>query len=164
RWRNCSPACRVRACTRCVSTRSSVGPATPGTAEPALCVDSTAVMADDALPLIPPARPVFGADDRARVTAAVDKALATGALTLGPCTREFEQLVADRLGLPHAVAVSSGTAALEIVLRSLDVRDRAVIVPANTFYATAGAVAHAGGRVHFADVDPRTFALSRDTV
>lgn len=121
-------------------------------------------MADDALPLIPPARPVFGADDRARVTVAVDRALATGALTLGPCTREFEQLVADRLGMAHAVAVSSGTAALEIVLRSLDVRDRAVIVPANTFYATAGAVAHAGGRVRFADVDPRTFALSRATV
>jgi len=121
-------------------------------------------VAADELPLIPPARPVFAADDRARVAAAIDNALSTGALTLGPCTREFEALVADRLAVPHAVAVSSGTAALEIVLRSLDVRDRTVIVPANTFYATAGAVAHAGGRVQFADVDPRTFALSRDTV
>jgi perosamine synthetase len=107
---------------------------------------------------------VFGADDRARVAAAIDRALSTGALTLGPCTREFEKLVADSLQVPHAVAVNSGTAALEIVLRSLDVRDRTVIVPANTFYATAGAVAHAGGRVRFADVDPGTFALSRDTV
>lgn len=117
----------------------------------------------DAQP-IPPARPVFDADDRARIVALVDTALQTGSLTLGPCGRQLEELVAARVGVPHAVAVSSGTAALEIVLRSLDVHRRAVIVPANTFYATAGAVMHAGGRPVFADVASDTLALSRSTV
>ncbi|MBV9253517.1 MAG: DegT/DnrJ/EryC1/StrS aminotransferase family protein [Actinobacteria bacterium] len=118
----------------------------------------------DALPPIPPARPVFNADDRARIGALIDTALSSGALTLGPCGRQFEELVASSVGVPHAVAVSSGTAALEIVLRSLDVQGRDVIVPANTFYATAGAVVHAGGRPVFADVAADTLALSRATV
>jgi perosamine synthetase len=118
----------------------------------------------DAPPPIPPARPCFDPDDRARILALVDAALQTGSLTLGPCGRQFEELVAARLGVPHAVAVGSGTAALEIVLRSLDVQGRGVIVPANTFYATAGAVVHAGGRPVFADVAADTLALSRATV
>ncbi|MFF1798107.1 DegT/DnrJ/EryC1/StrS family aminotransferase, partial [Kitasatospora sp. NPDC058263] len=62
------------------------------------------------------------------------------------------------------MAVASGTAALEIVLRTVDVRDRDVVVPAVTFYATAAAVVHAGGRPVLADVDPATFALSPETL
>ncbi len=64
----------------------------------------------------------------------------------------------------NAVAVSSGTAALEISLRVLGVAGRDVIVPANTFYATAAAVLRAGARPVFADIDPATFALSPRTV
>lgn len=93
-------------------------------------------------------------------------------------------------GPAHAIAVSSGTAALEIALRALPapgaarqpgaglppgaarpagpaaggVAGRDVIVPANTFYATAAAVLRAGARPVFADIDPATFALSPATV
>jgi len=62
------------------------------------------------------------------------------------------------------VAVSSGTAALEIILRSIGVQGRDVIVPANTFFATAEAALRAGPRPVFADIDPATFALSPQTV
>ncbi|MED7953814.1 DegT/DnrJ/EryC1/StrS family aminotransferase [Streptomyces sp. BE303] len=108
---------------------------------------------------VPAARIVFDENDRAAVADAVDDMLATGALTLGPWTERFEQSFAAEHGAPHAVAVASGTAALEVVLRTVDVRDRDVVVPAVTFYATAGAVLHAGGRPVFADVDPATLAL-----
>jgi dTDP-4-amino-4,6-dideoxygalactose transaminase len=64
----------------------------------------------------------------------------------------------------RAIAVSSGTAALEIVLRSIAVAGRDVIVPANTFYATAAAVIGAGARPVFADIDKDTFALSPRTL
>jgi perosamine synthetase len=64
----------------------------------------------------------------------------------------------------HAVAVASGTSALEIILRSIGVTGRDVIVPANTFFATAEAALRAGGRPVFADVDAATFALSPQTV
>jgi perosamine synthetase len=126
---------------------------------------------------VPAARVVFPASDRAEIAAAVTEMLASGALTLGPYTRRFEMAFAAAhtgheavpvpparaLDTPHAVAVSSGTAALTIALRAAGVDGREVIVPANTFYATAAAVLQAGGRPVFADVDAATFALSPAT-
>ena len=61
-------------------------------------------------------------------------------------------------------AVSSGTSALEIILRSIGVEGRDVLVPANTFFATAAAAAHAGARVRFVDCDPQTMSFDLDDV
>ncbi|WP_431683647.1 DegT/DnrJ/EryC1/StrS family aminotransferase [Kitasatospora sp. KL5] len=113
---------------------------------------------------VPAARIVFDEADRAAVAAAAEEILATGALTLGPWTERFEQAFAAEHAAAHAVAVSSGTAALEILLRTVGVRGRDVVVPAVTFYATAGAVLHAGGTPVLADVDPATFALGPATL
>jgi len=114
------------------------------------------------------ARVVFPAEDRAEIAAAADEILASGMLTLGPYTRQFETAFSaahsNPGGEPHAVAVSSGTAALEIALRCAGVAGRDVIVPANTFYATAAAALAAGGQPVFADIDPATFALSPQTL
>jgi dTDP-4-amino-4,6-dideoxygalactose transaminase len=114
---------------------------------------------------------VFPASDRAEIAAAVTEMLTSGALTLGPYTRGFEAaFAAAHTGPrppspdgPHAVAVASGTAALTIALLALGVRGREVVVPANTFYATAAAVLQAGARPVFADVEAGTFALSAAT-
>jgi dTDP-4-amino-4,6-dideoxygalactose transaminase len=106
---------------------------------------------------------VFSDDDRAEILGYVDEALRTGALTLGPRTAELESAFAQRHGCAHAVAVSSGTSALEIALRILGVEGREVIVPANTFFATAAAVIHAGGVPVFADVAADTMCLSAAT-
>jgi perosamine synthetase len=113
---------------------------------------------------VPAARMVFSDDDRAAILSMIDEVLQTGSLTLGPFTRELEEAFRTRHGAPHAVAVSSGTSALEIILRSLGVEGREVVVPANTFFATAAAVLHAGGTPRFADVAPDTLALSAETV
>jgi perosamine synthetase len=113
---------------------------------------------------VPAARLVFSDEDRAAVLAMIDETLRTGSLTLGPYTRELEDAFRARHEAPHAVAVSSGTSALEIILRALGVEGREVIVPANTFFATAAAVLHAGGTPRFADVAPDTMALSARTV
>jgi len=123
-------------------------------------------------PFVPPARPTFPPEDRATVAKLVEEALAGGSLTLGPHTERLEAAFAARHQVPHAVAVSSGTAALEIALRALGAPDgsprgldgRTVVVPANTFFATAAAVIHAGGVPRLADVDPGTFTLSPATV
>ena len=114
---------------------------------------------------------MFPASDQAEIAAAVTGILASGALTLGPHTHEFEAaFAAAHTGPrgpspdgPHAVAVASGTAALTIALLALGVRGREVVVPANTFYATAAAVLQAGARPVFADVDAGTFALNAAT-
>src|SRR5260370_19278633 len=110
------------------------------------------------------ARVVFAESDRAEIAAAVTDILTTGVLTLGPYTEEFERAFASAHQADQAVATSSGTAALEILLRALRVAGADVIVPANTFYATAAAVINAGARPVFADVDAATFALSPQTV
>jgi dTDP-4-amino-4,6-dideoxygalactose transaminase len=108
---------------------------------------------------VPPARVSFPAEDRAEILARIDEALTSGQLTLGPIGRELEAAFAKRHTTQYAVAVGSGTSALEIILRSLDVEGREVIVPANTFFATAAAVVHAGARVVFVDCDPDTMAF-----
>jgi perosamine synthetase len=107
---------------------------------------------------------VFTELDRAEISAAITEILTSGVLTLGPYTQQFERDFAAAHQAHRAVATSSGTCALEIVLRALPVAGRAVIVPACTFYATAAAVISAGGRPVFADIDAGTFALSPRTL
>src|SRR5438105_4312264 len=89
---------------------------------------------------VPAARIVFPENDRQEVARAVSDMLGTGALTLGPHTKRFEDAFAARHQVRHALAVTSGTAALEIALRTVGVEDKDVIVPTNTFFATAMAV------------------------
>lgn len=72
-------------------------------------------------------------------------------LTMGKFCKEFEEKFANYVGSRYAVSVNSGTAALEIILRSLGVKGSDVIVTTNTFAATVFAILHAGGRPIFAD-------------
>jgi dTDP-4-amino-4,6-dideoxygalactose transaminase len=113
---------------------------------------------------VPAARIVFSKDDRKAVLALIDASLRSGTLTLGPTGGRFEEAFAARHQVAHAVAVSSGTSALEIIFRAIGVEGREVVVPTNTFYATAAAVVAAGGRPRLADVSAATLALSPATV
>lgn len=89
----------------------------------------------------------------------MDECLSSGMLTLGRYGREFEQRFATRVGTAYAVAVNSGTSSLEIPLRIFGVTGKVVLVPTNTFFATAAAVVHAGGTPRFVDADPDTFSV-----
>lgn len=100
------------------------------------------------------ARPDVGAEELASVGAV----LADGHLTMGPRVEAFEELVAAVCAVPHAVAVSSGTAAIHLALLALGIGSGdEVVVPAYTFPATANPVELAGARAVLVDVDPRTF-------
>lgn len=107
---------------------------------------------------IPAARVTVPSDDWDALFARFRQTLETGRLTLGPFTKAFETAFAKEVGSDHAVAVNSGTSALEIIMRSLDLTGKEVLVPTNTFYATAGAAIHAGARVSFVDVDQHLMA------
>ncbi len=82
----------------------------------------------------------------------LEEILNSGFLTMDKKVIEFERLFAEFIGVKYAVAVNSGTSALEIPLRSFDIRNKSVIVPTNTFMATPLSVVHAGGKVTFVDV------------
>jgi perosamine synthetase len=108
---------------------------------------------------VPPAAVYFPAEDRAAILQQIDECLRSGQLTLGRFGKELEERFAASIGAKHAVAVSSGTSAIEIPLRALGVEGREVLVQANTFFATAAAAIHAGARVRFLDCDPATMAI-----
>lgn len=91
---------------------------------------------------------------------AVFKVLASSRLTQGPAVAGFERALCERVGAAHAVAVSSGTSALQIALGALGVGPGdEVIVPSLTFLATANAVLLYGATPVFADIDPSTLML-----
>jgi len=109
---------------------------------------------------VPPIRVDFSEADREWIAERIKEVLITGRLTLGPYGEAFEKRFADFAGAKHAVAVSNGTAAIEIVLRSIGVAGRDVLVPANTFFATAAAVIAAGARPVLMDTDLRTLSTT----
>ena len=92
------------------------------------------------------ALPYFSDPDIEDILGRIKNILVSRQLLMGPSVEEFEQKFAHMVGVKHAIAVNSGTAALEIVLRCLGVRDREVIVPTETFVASANSVILAGGR------------------
>ena len=80
---------------------------------------------------------------------------------LGPHVDMFEREFADRIGVLHAVALASGTAALHLALEAIGVRaGDEVITSTLTFAATANAVTYLGAKPVFVDVDPDTWTMS----
>lgn len=77
--------------------------------------------------------------------------LKSGCLTMGEKVAQFERAFAQFTGTKYAVATNSGTSSLEIVLRAIGIEGTTVIIPSNTFMATATVVVHAGGKVIFTD-------------
>jgi dTDP-4-amino-4,6-dideoxygalactose transaminase len=113
---------------------------------------------------IPAAKIQFLPEDRAWIADRIQEVLTSGQLTLGKYGGEFEARFAALCGTRHAIAVNSGTSAMEIILRSLGVEGKDVIVPTNTFFATAAAVVHAGGNPILVDMDPESFAIRPEDV
>lgn len=108
---------------------------------------------------VPAVKIQFLPEDRVWIAERIQEVLSTGQLTLGKYGAEFEQKFAQFCGTRHAIAVNSGTSSLEIILRALGVEGKDVLVPTNTFFATAAAVVHAGGHPVLVDMDPESFAV-----
>lgn len=102
-------------------------------------------------------RPTFS--DVPAILQELEVVLRSGRLMVGPYLARFEEAFAASVGCREAVGVSSCTAALEIALRYVGVEGAEVVVPANTFIATANAVLYAGGRPVLADVESRSLSL-----
>jgi dTDP-4-amino-4,6-dideoxygalactose transaminase len=100
------------------------------------------------------------APSRAEYLAAFERVLDSGGFIGGPAVAAFEAAFASHCGAPHAIAVRTGTDALVLALRALDVGPGdEVITAANSFFATAEAISHAGATPVLADVDDATLLL-----
>ena len=111
--------------------------------------------------MIPVMRPWLGKEE----ADAAAEAVASGWIAQGPRVRKFEEAFAAAIGTPHAVAVSSCTAALHLALIAAGIgQGDEVVVPSLSFIATANAVRYVGAQPVFADVDLATQNLTPQTV
>jgi dTDP-4-amino-4,6-dideoxygalactose transaminase len=108
----------------------------------------------DGLPFFRPAKPPLE-----RVTARLAPSYERGVLTNGPLVRQFEAEAAERLGVPHVVAVASCTAGLMLVFQALARPGTAAVMPSFTFSATGHAARWAGAVPRFAECDTATCQL-----
>jgi dTDP-4-amino-4,6-dideoxygalactose transaminase len=95
------------------------------------------------------------------LVSAFERVVASGTFVLGPEVADFERRAASYVGVRHAVGVSSGTDALLIALRALDIGpgDEVITTPL-TFVSTAEAVLRVGATLRFVDVDSARLALN----
>ncbi len=95
----------------------------------------------------------------------VGRVARAGAFTMGAELEAFEAEFAAYCGAPHSVGVSSGTEAISLALRALEIGPGdEVIVPTNSFIATAEAVSWVGATVKPVDVDPETHLITAEAV
>jgi dTDP-4-amino-4,6-dideoxygalactose transaminase len=123
------------------------------------------------LPVVPQPRVPFAnlgamtAEIRAEVNAGWGRILDTSAFIGGVAVETFEEAWATYCGTTECVGVGNGTDALQLALMALGIgAGDEVIVPGNTFIATAEAVVLAGATPRFADVSPDTLLLTAETV
>jgi perosamine synthetase len=110
-----------------------------------------------------PPIPVFRPWYDEREASAVGAVIESRWVGQGPVVAEFERRFAERVGARHAVAVSSGTAALHLACLCLDLRPGdEVLVPTLTFAATAHAVRYCGAEPVFVDIEPHTLTVDTD--
>jgi dTDP-4-amino-4,6-dideoxygalactose transaminase len=95
-----------------------------------------------------------------QLEAAVARVLASGQVILGPEVAALENELAHYCGVAHAIGCGSGTDALSLALHALELGSGdEVILPAFTFFATAGSVSRTGARPVFCDIDPVSYNL-----
>lgn len=110
---------------------------------------------------IPLAKPEITDGDRE----AVLEVLRTPNLSMGPKLREFERAICEYTGSKFAVAMSSGTSALQVAVRALGIeRGAEVILPSFTFSALLNVVLEEGLEPKFVDIDPATFNTTPEFV
>ena len=106
--------------------------------------------------MIPIARPRMGEEEKALVWGALE----SGMLAQGPRVHELEERFAEFIGVPHAIATSSGTTALHLALLGYGIGpgDEVITVPF-TFIASANSILYTGARPVFVDIDESSFNM-----
>lgn len=107
--------------------------------------------------MIPVNRPLLSVEDRLAVQAAFDQGWISGD---GPFVAEMEARLADVVGVRHAVAMSSGTTACDLIVEALDIgQSDEIVAPAFTIISTVAQAARRGAILRLIDADPETWCM-----
>jgi len=109
---------------------------------------------------IPNLKVSFTLNERKWITDRIDECLSCGQISQGKYVSELENKFAEYTSIRNAIAVNSGSSAIEVVMRVLEVNGKEVLVPTNTFMATATGVMFPSGKVKLMDTDTKTFSTS----
>ena len=108
---------------------------------------------------IPLLRLEYTEQDIEFIKSGINEILTSGYLTMDQKVRDFEKKFSEFAEVKYAIGVNSGTSALEIILRALNVAGKSVVIPTITFMATPLAAIHAGAKVIFVDVLPEDLSI-----
>lgn len=118
--------------------------------------------------MIPPTRPYFLDRDIEEIIAKVEKVLRSGMLSLtgeAHYYMDFEREFAKLCGAKYAISTNSGASALEVAMRSWGLSERdEVLVPTNTFSASASTVIFTGAKPILTDINPKTLCIDMDNI
>lgn len=103
-------------------------------------------------------------DQEKIILSEIKEVLSTGQLVNGNHVKNFENEIKNMANTKYSLAVNSGGTALELALLALDVKNKEVILPAQTFIASANSIIRAGGKPVFADIDINTNCLDPEDV
>lgn len=110
--------------------------------------------------IIPLLRLNYNDEDISFLQEGIKDILMSGYLTMAGKVRQFENEFAQWVGTKYALGTNSGTSSLEIPLRAINVEDKTVICPSNTYMATPIAAVHAGAKVMFVDSEVDNLQIS----
>jgi len=95
----------------------------------------------------------------------VMKVLDSGWYILKENTKKFEEEFAEYIGVNHAVAVSSGTAAIFLTMKAMELKPKdEVIIPSFSFISTGSSIIYAGGKPVFVDIDEKTYNIDPNLI
>jgi len=110
-------------------------------------------------------QPLIGREEIDAVTEVLKSGILTEKSGMGPRVLDFEKEFARYVDAKHAVALTSGTAALHAALLVAGIKQGdEVVVPSFTFHSTAEVVLLCGAQPVFADIDPETYTVTADTI
>jgi perosamine synthetase len=104
----------------------------------------------------------YSEEDVAWLTKRFEGMLQRGFISMGENVAAFEREFAEFCGVKHAIGMMTGTCSVEMILKSIDVRNATVLLPSHTFVATATAAVTAGARLIFVDCQPENFQMDPD--
>jgi len=111
---------------------------------------------------IPAAKPVISEDSLRALLPEIEQILRSGQYILGPQTERFEEMFRQYIGTSYAVAVSSCSAALQIILRHFGIEGREVIVPTSGFPGGLSPILFEKGIPVLSEMDEQTFCMDVD--